>query len=75
MVADAITRHDLVDDFKDPELVQAIKDSAATLYAGDARSPLFTCIRCSLWLTTSSGSVETVCSTIFFVWDLGVTRR
>jgi len=33
MVADAITRYRLEDDSKDPELVQAIKDSAGTLYA------------------------------------------
>ena len=35
MVADTIIRHRLDDDSKDPELVQAIKESAGTLYAGD----------------------------------------
>ena len=35
MVADAITRYRLEDDSNDPELVQAIKESAGTLYGGD----------------------------------------
>jgi len=34
MVTDAIIRHGLDDDSKDPELVQAIKDSAGTMCAG-----------------------------------------
>lgn len=35
MVTDAITRYHLEDDSKDPELAQAIKDSAGSLYAGN----------------------------------------
>ncbi|KIJ19369.1 hypothetical protein PAXINDRAFT_7852 [Paxillus involutus ATCC 200175] len=38
MVGDAITRYRLNDDSKDPELVQAIKDSAATLYLGSVET-------------------------------------
>ncbi|KAF8840002.1 cytochrome P450 [Paxillus ammoniavirescens] len=38
MVADAITRYHLNDESKDPELVQAIKDSAATLYAASVET-------------------------------------
>lgn len=34
MVADAITRYHLDGDSEHPELVQATKDSAGTLYAG-----------------------------------------
>lgn len=35
MVADAITRHRLDNNLSDPEFVQAVKDTAGTLYAGD----------------------------------------
>lgn len=35
MVADAISRYHLNDDSKNPELVDAVKHSAGTLYAGD----------------------------------------
>ena len=35
MVADAITRYRLEDDSNNPELAQALKESAGTLYAGD----------------------------------------
>ena len=35
MVADAITRYRLEDDSNNPELVQAIKEAAGTLYGGD----------------------------------------
>ena len=35
MVTDAITRNRLDDDSNNPELAQAIKESAGTLYAGD----------------------------------------
>lgn len=44
MVADAITRYHLYDDSKNPELVQGIKDSAGTLYAGDLHFPI--CMGC-----------------------------
>jgi hypothetical protein len=57
MVADAITRYRLEDDSDNPELVQAIKESAGTLYGGDC------CFltRTPSKLTISSASVETVC--------------
>ncbi|KAG9312746.1 cytochrome P450 [Chiua virens] len=45
MVADAIARYQLYDDSKDPDLVQAIKDSAGSLYAASmvtTRSALLT---------------------------------
>lgn len=67
MVADAIVRYRLDDDSKDPELVQAIKDSAGTLYAGEYHWLLsgLTCVPFySSRLTTSSASAETVCFTI-----------
>ena len=35
MVADAIIRYRLEDDSNNPELVQAIKEAAGTLYGGD----------------------------------------
>ena len=35
MVTDAITRYRLKDDSNNPELAQAVKESAGTLYAGD----------------------------------------
>ena len=35
MVTDAITRYHLEDDSNNPELTQAVKESAGTLYAGD----------------------------------------
>ncbi|KAN0081290.1 Cytochrome P450 [Tylopilus felleus] len=38
MVADTIIRHRLDDDSKDPELVQAIKESAGTLYAASVET-------------------------------------
>ena len=43
MVADAIIRYRLEDDSNNPELVQAIKESAGSLYAGDCC--FLTCMR------------------------------
>lgn len=59
MVSDAIVRYRLDDDSNNPEVVQAIKDSARTLYSGNLGSLESECFNLS-GLTTFAASVETV---------------
>lgn len=62
MVADAIVRYRLEDDSKDPDLVQAIKYSAGTLYAGDHHSHLLYCLVLTIYQQPSKQSVLSVVS-------------
>ena len=72
MVSDAITRYRLDDDSTGPNLVQAIKDSAASLYSGKYHLLLHNVHMFYSFRLTSLAAVETVCL-IFFLWDHQVT--